>query len=51
VRLGVHLETQLQQDLLHVLLDGPLGDEEAGSNGTVREPFGNERQYLSLAPS
>ena len=42
VRLGVHLEAQLLQDLLYVLLDGPLGDEEAGRNGAVREPLGNE---------
>jgi hypothetical protein len=35
VRVGSHLEAQLQQDLLYVMLDGSVGDEEAGRTRTV----------------
>jgi len=49
VRLGIRIEPQLEEDLLHVGLDGALGDEEARSDCLVRQPFGNELENFSLA--
>src|SRR5258708_32497105 len=49
VRVGV--EAELLEDLLDVGFDGALGDEQAGSDGPVRESLGNQSEHLALTPA
>src|SRR5215217_9665190 len=46
VRLGVHVETELEEDLLDVRFDGPLGDEEAACDRAVGEAFRDQAEHL-----
>ena len=46
---AVVAEAELLEDLLDVGLDGALGDEQAGGDGPVREPLGDQREHLALA--
>src|SRR5260370_11465606 len=49
VRVGV--EAELVEDLLDVGFDGALGDEQAGSDGPVRESLANQNEHLALTPA
>ena len=49
MRLRIRSQTQLEEYLLHVRLNGALGDEEAVSDSLVREAFADEAQDFSLA--
>ena len=40
VRFGVQVEMELQEDLLDMSFDRPLGNEEARGDRAVREPLG-----------
>src|SRR5216683_497606 len=46
---GVGAEAELEEDLLDVCFDGALGDEQAGGEGPVGEPLGDQREHLALA--
>jgi hypothetical protein len=41
---GVGGEAELLGDLLDVGFDGALGDEQAGGDGLVGQPLGDQRQ-------
>ena len=42
--LRIRSQTELEEDLLHVRLNGALGDEEALGEPLVREAFGDEAE-------
>src|SRR5438132_9789753 len=44
-------EVQLGQDVLHVVVDGSLGDDELVGDLPVRQPLGHHRRDLGLAMS
>ena len=48
MRLRIRSQTQLEEYLLHVRLNGALGDEEALGDSLVREAFADEAQDFSL---
>jgi DNA-binding CsgD family transcriptional regulator len=49
MRLRIRSQTQLEEYLLHVRLNGALGDEEAVGDSLVREAFADEAQDFALA--
>jgi hypothetical protein len=48
---GIGGEAELLEDLLDVGFDGAFGDEQAGGDGLVGQPFGDQRERLALAPA
>jgi len=49
VRVRVGAEPEFLEDLLDVGLDGALGDEQAGGDGSVGQPLGDQREDLAFA--
>jgi hypothetical protein len=47
--LRVPVEPELEEDVLHVRLDGPLGYGQPSRNRLVRQPLGDQPQNLPLA--
>src|SRR5258708_40239575 len=45
---GVGAEAELEEDLLDVGFDGALGDEQAGGDGLVGQPFGDQSEHLTF---
>src|SRR6188474_2482824 len=49
VVLGAGGQAELREDARHVLLDGPLGHDQALRDPGVRATLGHQAQHLSLA--
>jgi hypothetical protein len=45
----VPAELELEENLRHMRLDGPLGHEQPSRNRLVRQPLGDQPQNLPLA--
>ena len=49
MRVRVHAQAELEEDLRHVCLDRRLGDEEPRGDRTIGESFGQKCEYFPLA--
>ena len=48
---GVGIEAELEEDLFDVGFDGAFGDEQAGGDGPVGQPLGDQGEHLALTPA
>ena len=46
---GVGIEAELEEDLFDVGFDGAFGDEQAGGDGPVGQPLGDQGEHLTFA--